>query len=71
MGTVTVPGDSHLETTTLTDGTSTLTIVIDAGTQPMSLSSAVITVGDTEVATVDSDGDVTFSDDSIRYLPAG
>jgi len=71
MGTVTVPGDSHLETTTLTDGTSTLTIVIDAGTQPMSLSSAVITVGDTEVATVDSDGVVTFSDDSIRYLPAG
>jgi hypothetical protein len=71
MGTISVPEDSNVETTTLTDGTATLTVMIDTGTSPTSLMSAVITIGETEVATVDADGLVTFGDDSIRFLPAG
>ena len=69
MGTLSESEDT--DNYTVTDGTALLTVIIDIANEPPTLGSAVITVGETEVATINEDGLVTFSDDSIRFLPAG
>ena len=69
LGTVTE--DQTSETTTLTDGSAILTIVIDTTGSVSTLMSAAITVGEEEIATINADGLVTFTDSSIRFLPAG
>ena len=66
-----VTEDQTSETTTLTDGSAILTIVIDTTGSVSTLMSAAITVGEEEIATINADGLVTFTDSSIRFLPAG
>jgi len=66
-GTVTREGD--IDTDTLTDMTTTLTLVLDLSGSG-ELVSGTFTVGGEQTATLDSDGVVFYSDGSVQALPA-